>query len=62
MTVDEAEAAIRDCFGGAFGESGAAVVIEEFMEGEEVSLFVLCDGRNTLLLDLGTGPQACLRW
>jgi phosphoribosylamine--glycine ligase len=50
LTVDEAEAAIRDCFGGAFGESGAAVVIEEFLEGEEVSLFVLCDGRNTLLL------------
>jgi phosphoribosylamine--glycine ligase len=50
MTVEEAEAAIIDCFGGAFGESGAEVVIEEFMEGEEVSLFVLCDGENILPL------------
>ncbi len=50
QTVEEAEAAIRDCFGGLFGESGAAVVIEELLEGEEVSLFVLCDGRDTLLL------------
>ena len=50
QTVEEAEAAIRDCFGGLFGESGASVVIEELLEGEEVSLFVLCDGRDTLLL------------
>ncbi|MHA6691774.1 phosphoribosylamine--glycine ligase [Devosia sp. A449] len=50
MSVDEAEAAIIDCFAGAFGASGASVVIEEFMEGEEVSLFVLCDGTDILPL------------
>ncbi|ODT83418.1 MAG: phosphoribosylamine--glycine ligase [Pelagibacterium sp. SCN 64-44] len=50
MSVEEAEAAIIDCFSGAFGESGAAVVIEEFMEGEEVSLFVLSDGEAILPL------------
>ncbi len=50
MSVDEAEAAIIDCFAGAFGQSGAEVVIEEFMEGEEVSLFVLCDGTDILPL------------
>lgn len=50
MTVEEAEAAIIDCFAGAFGQSGAEVVIEEFMEGEEVSLFVLCDGTDILPL------------
>jgi phosphoribosylamine--glycine ligase len=50
MTVEEAEEAIIDCFSGAFGEAGAEVVIEEFMEGEEVSLFVLCDGENILPL------------
>jgi phosphoribosylamine--glycine ligase len=50
MSVEEAEAAIIDCFAGAFGESGAEVVIEEFMEGEEVSLFVLCDGTDILPL------------
>ena len=50
MSVEEAEAAIIDCFAGAFGQSGAEVVIEEFMAGEEVSLFVLCDGTNILPL------------
>ncbi|WDQ97562.1 phosphoribosylamine--glycine ligase [Devosia sp. J2-20] len=50
MSVDEAEAAIIDCFAGAYGQSGAEVVIEEFMEGEEVSLFVLCDGTDILPL------------
>jgi phosphoribosylamine--glycine ligase len=50
MSVEEAEAAIRDCFSGAFGASGAAVVIEEFLEGEEASFFVLCDGDHTLPL------------
>jgi phosphoribosylamine--glycine ligase len=45
-----AEAAIRDCFAGAFGTSGASVVIEEFLEGEEASFFVLCDGEMTLPL------------
>ena len=50
MSVEEAEEAIVDCFAGAFGESGAEVVIEEFMEGEEVSLFVLCDGKDILPL------------
>src|SRR5690606_11115190 len=44
MSLDEAEAAIIDCFSGAFGQSGAAVVIEDLMDGEEVSLFVLSDG------------------
>ena len=33
-----------------FGESGAAVVIEECLIGEEVSLFALCDGKSALLL------------
>ena len=50
MTVEEAEEAIIDCFAGAFGDAGASVVIEEFMEGEEVSLFVLCDGQDILPL------------
>ncbi|MVT00495.1 phosphoribosylamine--glycine ligase [Devosia marina] len=50
MSVEEAEAAIIDCFAGAFGASGASVVIEEFMQGEEVSLFVLTDGSAILPL------------
>jgi phosphoribosylamine---glycine ligase len=48
MTLGEAEAAVRDIFAGRFG--GAACVIEEFLEGEEASLFVLSDGENILPL------------
>ena len=47
-TVGDAQAAIDDMFSGAFGEAGAEVVIEEFMEGEEASFFVLCDGETAL--------------
>ena len=55
MTEDEALTAIDDMFGGAFGGAGAEVVIEEFMEGEEASLFVLCDGTN--ILSIGTAQD-----
>ncbi|WP_338550759.1 phosphoribosylamine--glycine ligase [Roseovarius phycicola] len=47
-TIEEAHAAIDDMFGGAFGGAGAEVVIEEFMQGEEASFFVLCDGDDAL--------------
>jgi phosphoribosylamine--glycine ligase len=49
-TLAEAEHAIEDCFAGTFGASGASVVIEDFLEGEEASFFVLCDGDNILAL------------
>ena len=48
MTLEEALAGIDDIFGGAFGPAGAEVVVEEFMEGEEASFFVLSDGINAL--------------
>ncbi len=54
-TVAQAEAAIDDMFGGEFGEAGAEVVIEEFMEGEEASFFILCDGEN--ILPIGTAQD-----
>ncbi|MEN1929662.1 phosphoribosylamine--glycine ligase [Luteimonas sp. MJ250] len=45
MTLDEAEAAVRDMLGGnAFGEAGARVVIEEFLDGEEASFIAMVDG------------------
>ncbi|GIX13566.1 MAG: phosphoribosylamine--glycine ligase [Paracoccaceae bacterium] len=47
---DEAEAALRDMLGGAFGTAGAAVVIEDFLPGEEASLFVLADGTDAVVL------------
>ncbi len=55
MDEDTALGAIDDMFGGAFGGAGAEVVIEEFMEGEEASLFVLCDGEE--VLSIGTAQD-----
>ena len=49
-TRTEALAAIDAMFSGTFGASGHSVVIEEFLEGEEVSYFVLCDGEHALPL------------
>ena len=48
MTFGEAEAAVQDMFAGAFGEAGAEVVIEAFLDGEEASFFALCDGDKAL--------------
>jgi len=50
MTVDEALAAVDDCFEGAFGAAGAEVVIEAYLDGEEASFFCLCDGMHVLPL------------
>jgi phosphoribosylamine--glycine ligase len=50
MSVEEACAAIDDCFEGAFGSAGAEVVVEAFLDGEEASFFVLSDGRHGLAL------------
>jgi len=54
-TLEEAEAALSDMFGGQFGEAGAEVVIEEFLEGEEASFFALTDG--TAILPFGTAQD-----
>ncbi len=55
MDMDEALAGLEMIFDGAFGDAGSEVVIEEFMEGEEASFFVLCDGEN--LLPIGTAQD-----
>jgi len=48
-----AEAAIRDCLeGGAFGEAGSTVVVEELLEGPEVSSFALVAGGSVVSLGL----------
>ena len=49
-SMTEAEDAVQDCFSGAFGDSGSTVVIEEFLAGEEASVFALCDGNNIVML------------
>lgn len=50
MSLAEAEDAVKACFDGSFGDAGAEVVIEEFLDGEEASFFVLSDGTNALAL------------
>lgn len=55
QTSEEAEAALADMFDGRFGEAGAEVVIEEFLEGEEASFFALTDG--TSILPFGTAQD-----
>lgn len=49
MTLEEAEAAVRDMLSGnVFGDAGHRVVIEEFLDGEEASFIVMADGKNVL--------------
>jgi phosphoribosylamine--glycine ligase len=49
-TVAQAEAAVDEMFGGRLGAAGAEVVVEEFLTGEEVSFFALCDGETAIPL------------
>jgi len=49
-SVEQAETAIREALGGAFGDAGSRVVIEEFLVGEEASILALIDGEHVVLL------------
>ena len=67
QTAAEALEAAESMFDGRFGTAGDEIVIEEFLEGEEASFIVMCDGRNVLpmatsqdhkrLLDADRGPN-----
>ena len=46
----ESDKAIDFMFEGGFGQSGHAIVVEEFMEGEEASFFALSDGANVVAM------------
>ena len=49
MTLEEAEAAATDMLAaGSFGEAGARIVVEEFLDGEEASFIVITDGDTVL--------------
>jgi phosphoribosylamine--glycine ligase len=51
LTLADAEQALHDMLGAhALGAASARVVIEEFLDGEEASYIVLCDGRRALPL------------
>lgn len=47
-TKEQAVSAVKDMFDGSFGDAGAEVVIEEFLEGEEASFFAITDGKNVV--------------
>ncbi|MFN3314477.1 MAG: phosphoribosylamine--glycine ligase, partial [Hyphomonas sp.] len=49
-TLDAAEAGIDEMLSGKFGEASTTLVIEEFMHGEEASVFVLTDGVGAIYL------------
>ncbi|MBY0538844.1 phosphoribosylamine--glycine ligase [Patescibacteria group bacterium] len=68
QTYDEAEATLRSFMAEAkFGASGKTVVIEEFLEGSEISIHAFCDGKDAVLFpvsrdhkrvgDGNTGPN-----
>ena len=66
-TYEEAEDAARAAFAGAFGAAGERLIIEEYLEGREASVFAFTDGRDILplvpaqdykrLYDSGEGPN-----
>lgn len=54
LVTDDRESAadwVRRCLGGEFGQSGATVLIEEFLDGPEVSVFALCAGTDVIALE-----------
>jgi phosphoribosylamine--glycine ligase len=48
MEMREALAAVDFIFDGKFGSAGKSIVVEEYLEGEEVSFFALCDGKYAI--------------
>ena len=49
-TLEEAKCSLDEMFDGMFGDSSATVVIEEFLDGIECSVFVLTDGKDYVIL------------
>ncbi len=49
-TLEEAKSSLKEMLGGMFGAAGNTVVIEEFLKGIEVSVFILTDGKDYLVL------------
>jgi len=49
-SIEDARQELASMFGGKFGNAGAKVVIEEYLSGIELSVFVLTDGKDYLML------------
>jgi phosphoribosylamine--glycine ligase len=59
-TLGDADSAIDDMLeGNRFGHAGAEVLVEEFMQGEEISLFAITDGRTFVVLPGCRITSAC---
>ncbi len=51
QSKDEAKTAVSDMLSGAsFGDAGMSVVVEEYLDGYELSVFAICDGENYKVL------------
>ena len=51
QSYDEAKVAVSEMLSGkSFGDAGKRVIIEEFLDGYELSMFALCDGKDFILL------------
>jgi len=50
QTIEEAKEELQLMLGGKFGTAGSLVVIEEYLTGIELSVFVLTDGDNYVIL------------
>ncbi len=49
-TIEQSQEAIKEIFSGKFGSAGNKVILEEKIEGPEVSIFALCDGEKLVVL------------
>jgi len=48
MDLDDAKAAVEECFAGRFGDAGATVLIEEYLDGPECSLLAFVSGTTVV--------------
>jgi len=49
-TIEQSRDAIVEVFSGKFGSAGNKIILEEKIEGPEVSIFALCDGEKLIIL------------
>jgi len=51
QSIQEAKDAASDMLAGtSFGDAGTSIVVEEFLDGYELSIFAICDGENYKVL------------